>query len=117
MSNILLEIADQFSKGAFNKVYPHFKDDIKWNLVGSPIISGRENVIAHCEKMIADMAGSIMNNTKHFIAGDAVIVQGFCTYTGADNSPGKVEYCDIYNFEKDKLSEITSYIIEIAQGL
>ena len=109
------QISDTFSKGDLKSVYLYFDDKIQWNIIGSPAISGRENVIAHCNKMLAEMASSSMNNTHHIVTDNTVVVQGYCSFTNQDNTPGKVEYCDIFRFNEDKLVEITSYIIEVVE--
>ena len=109
------QISDTFSKGDLKSVYLYFDDKIQWNIIGSPAISGRENVIAHCNKMLAEMASSSMNNTHHVVTDNTVVVQGFCSFTNQDNTPGKVEYCDIFRFNNEKLVEITSYIIEVVE--
>jgi len=114
MATSIHEISELFSRGLFKSVYTHFADNIKWNLVGASVISGKIKVIEHCDKMLADMAGAEMTNTNKIIADDKVVIQGHCGYTGPDNTPGKVEYCDIYRFDNEKLVEITSYIIEIS---
>ncbi|MHA4842536.1 nuclear transport factor 2 family protein [Flavitalea antarctica] len=109
------EIGDTFSKGDFKSVYDSFDDHIQWNIVGSPAIIGKENVIAHCNKMLAEMDNSSMTNTHHIVTDDTVVVQGYSSFTNQDNSPGKVEYCDIFRFDNNKLVEITSYIIEVLE--
>ena len=107
------EISDAFSRGEFKSVFEHFDEHISWNIVGSPAIISRGSVIAHCNKMLSEMASSTMNNTNFIVSNDTVVVQGYCSYTNQDNSPGRVEYCDIFRFGNNKLQEITSYIIEV----
>jgi hypothetical protein len=79
-------------------------------------VVGKENVIAHCNKILAEMANSYMINTHHIVTYDTVAVQGYCSFTNQNNSPVKVESCDIFRFNNDKLIEITSYIIEVLEN-
>ena len=109
------QISDTFSMGDLKSVYPYFDDEIQWNIVGAPVIIGKENVIAHCNKMLAEMASSSMNNTHHVVTDNTVVVQGYSSFTNQDNTPGKVEYCDIFRFNDNKLVGITSYIIEVLE--
>ena len=109
----LKEVSDAFSKGEFTSVYEYFDDHIKWNIVGSPPIISKVSVTAHCNKMLSEIASSTMNNTNYIVSDNTVVVQGYCSYTNQDNTPGRVEYCDIFRFNNTKLQEITSYIIEV----
>lgn len=107
------QLSEQFSRGDFTSTYPYFDDNIQWNIVGASPLEGKEDVIEHCNKMLAEMASSTMNNTNYIKSHDTIAIQGFCSYTNQDDSPGRVEYCDIYKFNNDKLISITSYIIEV----
>ena len=116
METPIKEIADRFSRGAFATVYDNFSENIEWTLVGALSLSGKKSVVDHCEKMLVDMAGAVMTNTNAVVADNVVVIQGYCRYTGPDNSPGRVEYCDVYKFQNEQLAHITSYIIEVTQG-
>lgn len=114
MKKINQKVSEEFSKGNFEFAFPHFADDIKWNVVGASAIKGKDEVIAHCKKMQVEMAGSTLTNTKHTIGEDSIATEGYCNYEN-DGKPGRVEYCDVYRFAEDKLQQITSYCIEIKQ--
>jgi ketosteroid isomerase-like protein len=108
------KLSEEFSKGNFEFCYNYFTDDIQWNIVGGSIIKSKDAVIAYCNKMIVEMAGSKLNNTNYIGGDDSLIaVQGYCDYVKENNGPGRVEYCDVYRFNGEKLQEITSYCIEI----
>lgn len=106
------EISQHFSEGDFPFCYEYFSNDIEWKLVGGQATKGRENVISYCDKMMVEMAGSVLKNTN-VISGDTnVAIEGICSYTSADNQPAEVLYCDVFHFDNGKISSITSYCIE-----
>ncbi|MEJ7683016.1 MAG: nuclear transport factor 2 family protein [Segetibacter sp.] len=107
------KVSEEFSKGNFEFAFNHFADDIQWNVVGSPVIKNKEAVIAYCNKMLAEMDGSKLNNTNQIGDDDFIAVQGYCDYVKENNEPGRVEYCDVYKFSGEELQQITSYVVEI----
>jgi hypothetical protein len=86
---------------------------VEYLMLAQTPLAGKEELIVHCNKMLAEMAGSKMNNTNIIKATDTIAIQGYCSYTNQDDTPGRVEYCDIYKFDEQKLFSITSYIIEV----
>lgn len=92
-------------------------DDIVWNVVGSNSIKGKPAMLAYCDKMLVVMANSTLINTSHIVSEDLIAVQGYCNYMNENDTPGRVEYCDVYRFNEGKLHEITSYCIEIKNEL
>jgi ketosteroid isomerase-like protein len=112
MKAINQKLSEEFSKGNFEFAFPHFAEDIQWNVVGASVIKGKEAVTSHCKKMLEEMAGSVLTNTKHTVGEDSIATEGYCDYSN-EGKPGRVEYCDVYKFNGEKLQEITSYCIEI----
>jgi hypothetical protein len=43
--------------------------------VGIPVIKGRDTVISHCNKMLKEMAGSVLTNTNHIVAEDSIAME------------------------------------------
>ena len=107
------KVSEEFSKGNFEFAFDHFDDDIIWNVVGASEIRGKEAVINSCNKMLVDMANSTLNNTNYIVSENAIVIEGYCDYVNENNAPGKLEYCDVYNFNGEKIKQITSYCIEI----
>ncbi len=106
------QISEAFSKGNFEAAYVHFSENIQWNIIGDQPIKGKENVIAHCQKMLEGMDGTL-SNTQVIEEGNSIAIEGNCNYTGEDGKPARVDYCDIYSFEDGKIVKITSYCISI----
>lgn len=112
MKTIHQKISEEFSKGNFEFAFPHFAEDVQWNIVGASVVKGKDAVTVHCKKMMEEMAGSVLINTSHTIDENSIATEGYCNYTN-DGKPGRVEYCDVYKFDGEKLQGITSYCIEI----
>lgn len=117
MQTKMINITDSFSLGNYPAVYDYLDEAIKWRLVGAPNLEGKAAVLQQCKKLQADMEGTHSTNTHVLINDDRIAVQGYCDYTTESGKPGKVEYCDIYRIESGKIVEITSYCIEVKNGV
>ncbi len=104
-------IVEAFSKGNFEFVYPHFSNEIEWHIVGDKKITGKNNVIEFCNKMLIEIAGSQLNNTNVVVDDNTIAIEGYCHYSDAENKAMQVQYCDVYSFRDDKVEKITSYCI------
>ena len=105
------EVSHEFSKGNFPFCYEYFADNIEWKIVGNKTLKGKENVVVYCNEMMAETAACTFNNTNVITENNSIVIEGNCQFTDADNKPGEVTYCDVFLFENDKVSNITSYCI------
>lgn len=105
------QIGEAFSKGDFESVHGFFAEKIRWNIIGDQLIEGKEQVVAHCRKMLESMEGSVLHNTNVIEGGNALAIEGYCRFRNEDNQPAEVNYCDIYHFENGQVQQITSYCI------
>ena len=111
MTTEIKKISAEFSKGNFPATYNHFADDIQWKFVGDKTLSGKDSVIAFCEKMMIEMASSKLNITNLVEENCCVAVEGNCHFTNEEGKAAAVEYCDVYRFEEGKIKTITSYLV------
>lgn len=105
------EIGEEFSKGNFSFCYNRFSNDIEWKIIGNKVLQGKENVIAYCEKMTLEMDSSALINTNIIAENNQIAIEGICKFTGPNDTPGEVAYCDVFRFKNGKISNITSYCI------
>lgn len=105
------QIGEAFSKGDFESVYDFFSEKIRWNIIGDQLIEGKEQVVAHCRKMLESTEGSVLHNTNVIECVNALAIEGYCRFLNEDNQPAEVNYCDIYHFENRQVRQITSYCI------
>jgi spore maturation protein SpmB len=87
----------------------------RWVLVGETTIEGRDAVIAACDNTTAELAGATTEFTRFLsISGaDAVAVDVVATYTDTAGHTSTVASCDIYQFDHDTITTITSYAVEL----
>lgn len=108
-------VAEAFSSHRFADTYPHLADDIAWFTPGADTVKGKNAVIAACGMTLTELADTTTEFTRFVsVAGDttaAVDVTG--RYTAPDGSVSVVASCDIYEFNKDLVTRITSYAVEL----
>jgi len=110
------QIAEAFSRHQFTDTYAaHFAADVRWVSVGESILEGRDAVIAACDQSSTDLA-QVSTEFVSFrsVAGtDAVAVDTVGRYTDSEQQISVVSSCDIYEFDGDTLTTITSYAVEL----
>lgn len=111
METIHYSIVQKFSSGDFPAVYSFFSDTVEWNIVGNQVVKGKAEVIDFCNKMSIEMDGAVLTNANTVQAENQIVIEGKCRYFDAEGKEACVSYCDIYQFEKDKINRITSYCI------
>ncbi len=111
MSSTIQAIAEAFSRHRFTETYPHLAPDVRWVAVGQETYEGRDAVIATCERTTADLATTTTEFTRFVsvVGATAVAVDVVARYTGADGTTVVVSSCDIYEFDGEAVSMITSY--------
>ena len=109
------QIAEAFSRHDFEVTYPYLTDDLRWNLVGERLVEGKEEVIAVCRESAAYLTGVTTDFVKFrtVVTDDCVVVDSVAEYTDKEDKTSHVASCDIYDFTNGKVSEITSYTVEV----
>jgi SnoaL-like domain len=107
------QIAEAFSGGKFEFAYPYLSDDIKWNIVGDKILSGKNDLIKFCDQTAEYfLTVTTRFNMSNVIVGDnTVAINGTAEFINKENKKTVVASCDVYIFENGKLKEVTSYCI------
>ena len=108
-------IAEAFSRHDFEVTYPYLTDDLRWNIVGERLIEGKEKVIAVCRESAAYLTGVTTDSVKFrtVVTDDCIVVDSVAQYTDKEENTSHVTSCDIYDFTNGKVSEITSYTVEV----
>jgi limonene-1,2-epoxide hydrolase len=109
------QIAEAFSHHDFEATYPYLTDDVRWNIVGERLVEGKEQVIAFCRESAAYLRGVTTDFVKFrtVVTDDCVVVDSVAEYTDKEEKTSNVASCDIYDFTNGKVSEITSYTVEV----
>jgi len=109
------EIARAISGHRFDLAYPYLEDDVSWTLVGHGRLEGREAFIGACESTVAEL-NAVTTEFRQFrvLTGeDWVVIDSLAAYTPADAPTTTVASCDIYRFRDGRVTELTSYNIEL----
>jgi len=95
---------DAISRENGNFYLDHLADDIKWNIVGMPVIEGKKEVLETIIELRLENFSS--SKIKNIVAeGEFVVVE----------SSGKTSgnyFCDIYQLKDEKILGLTSYIVD-----
>lgn len=107
------QIAEAFSGGKFERIYPFLADNASWNIVGDKILNGKDKIISFC----GETAKYFLSVTAEFtvdhiiVDGNCVAIDGTAIFINKDNNKTFVSSCDIYRFVDGKLAQINSYCI------
>ncbi len=116
MSLTIKKIAEEFSRHNFENTYPYLLDNIQWNLIGEKQLEGKETIINTCEQSAKYLTGVTTKfiKFKTVLSDKCVVIDSLAEYIDKENNKSTIiSSCDIYEFKDDKLSEITSYCIEL----
>ena len=104
---IIKRIIEESDKKNIKSYMNYFADDIRWKIVGMPVISGKKDFL-ETMKMI-ESTGCPEVVIKNIIAeGEFVVVES----SGEQGSQFKPSYCDIYRIKNGKILELTTYIVD-----
>ena len=110
-------VATAFSGHRFAEAYPALHEDLRWTLVGSSVIVGREAAIVACESTLAELADATSRFTRFdtIVGTDAVAVDAVAEYESGDGTV-TVASCDLYQFQDGQVVAIRSYTVEATAG-
>jgi limonene-1,2-epoxide hydrolase len=111
------QIARAFSGHHFEETFEHLAPHTAWNLVGEARIEGRDAIIDAC-RGTAEENADVETTWLRFVsagAGDVVAVDAIGRYAGPDGV-STVSSCDIFEFDGEMITTITSYAVELPDG-
>lgn len=108
---IVKKILEMFTGNNHVTYLDYLADDIKWNIVGMPLIHGKDEFIKAVKSLELENFSS--SKIKNIISDrEFVVVESTgqaSVRTEYSNGPA---YCDIYRIEDGKICELTTYIID-----
>jgi limonene-1,2-epoxide hydrolase len=109
------QIAGAFSHHDFEAAYPYLADDIRWNIVGERLVEGKERVIAVCRESAAYLTDVTTDFVKFrtVATDDCIVIDSIAEYTDKEKETSHIASCDIYDFTNGKVTQITSYTVEV----
>ena len=112
---IVKNIIEMFASNNNGTYSDYLTDDIRWNIVGMPVISG----ISEFVKTLNSLELENFNSTKikNIISeGEFVVVESIGHANVQTDSSNAPAYCDIYRIKDCKVCELTTYIIDTASN-
>jgi len=109
------EIARAISGHRFDVAYPYLEDGVSWTLVGHGRLEGREAFIGACETTVAELNGvsTEFSQFRVLVGNDWVVIDSVADYATVDGPTTTVASCDVYRFRDGRVTELTSYNIEL----
>lgn len=107
-------IAQAFSNGEFQSVFPYLADAVVWQVVGENEFLGKEAVMQQCLQVKAYFNSvTTQFETIHcLVDGNKVAINGTAAFHINQKPKAFVWACDVYEFNEDNLLQsITSYCI------
>jgi ketosteroid isomerase-like protein len=108
------DIARAFSGHRFDDAVGYLGDEVRWIIVGQHILQGAESVIEACRSTATHLAETTTTWLRFVcVPGNGVVaVDAFGRYENTDGVSA-VSSCDIYEFTDDKITTITTYLVEV----
>jgi ketosteroid isomerase-like protein len=108
-TQLLKDVSEQFAKGNMEFVEPYLAHGIKWNILGSGTIAGRDQVL-EANKMV-QLERFPRITIKNIISeGDFVVVESTGEAQTKSGKPYDQAYCEVFRFIDDELQEVTTYL-------
>lgn len=107
-------IAQAFSNGQFESVYPFLAGDVVWTVVEENTFTGKEAVVKQCEQVGAYFRSVTTDFKPLNVLSDQnkVAITGTAEFIRDNKTISFVSACDVYEFnEKGLVQSITSYCI------
>jgi ketosteroid isomerase-like protein len=102
-------ISEEFAKGNLGFSEAFLADDIKWNILGSDTIVGKEQVL-EVSKMAQLQSFPVIKIKNIISEGNYVVIESTGEANTIEGKPYNQVYCEVFRFDKEKLQEITTYL-------
>ncbi len=112
---LLKKLNDAFANCDTEFLNKSVTDDIKWDIIGEKVISGRKDFEKSLDRM--SHGGPTKINVHEIISiGDRSVVEGTVEFSVEPGKKKKYAFCDVYIFSKDdknKFIELRTYVAQI----
>ncbi|MFA7419214.1 MAG: nuclear transport factor 2 family protein [Melioribacteraceae bacterium] len=110
---LIRDINSAYLKGDTGFVSAHLTEDMCWNIVGMPVIIGKNEFLKAVKTLELENFPSI--SAKSIISeGEYVVVESSGRDTTNRTASSYRAYCDIYLIQKGKIKELTTYVVDTA---
>ena len=101
-----------FSKGNIEAFLELCADDIGWTIVSDQTVTGK-NAIREFMKDAGDTEPPVFTADEIIVQNDSAVCYGQMTMKEKEGCAGTYEYCDIYRFTDEKISELRTFMIKL----
>lgn len=88
-------------------------DDVEWKMVGDATKKGKDSIREWMSSMGAGMEPPKIIARKSIAEDETVASYGEMTMKDENGEEKSYEFCDVYQFENDKIASLTSYVIKV----
>jgi ketosteroid isomerase-like protein len=104
------KVLEMFANNNHDKYLKYLDENIKWNIIGMSVISGKFEFLKTAKFL--ELENFISSNIKNIIAEGEYVVVESSSNKGQTKNSNKPAYCDIYRLKDGKICELTSYIVD-----
>jgi len=108
---IVKEIDASFAKNEMEGFFKHCAENIEWKMVGDKTTKGLEAIREWMASMPEGEPPKI-NARNIIVEGDSVAAYGNMTMKNENGENVVYDYCDVYQFENNKIIELNSFVIK-----
>ena len=105
------KINKTFEEGNMEAFLAYCADDVRWNMIGSAPVVGKEKLRTAMQAMDGQPLPQIA--VKHLISeGEMAVCEGTMEMIDENRAPYAAAFCDVYHIREGKVLELTSYLLE-----
>lgn len=111
----LKKFNNAFIENDLNFIFDSVTNDVHWEMIGEPVINGKEALIEAMNK-VKHSREMTLNINSMLITEDAAAVDGSMTMKDSDDVEKKYTFCDLYKFSssaENKIKEVRAFIIDV----
>lgn len=100
---------EAFGQNDFEEFLKYCSGDLQWTMVGDRSVTGTDDIRGYMNAMGPSEISSL--TVDYIISeGDRAACKGNFTMQ-TDEGTQQYEYCDVYRFRDEKITELTSFVI------
>ncbi len=104
-----------FADNNHDKYLKYLDENVKWNIIGMPVISGKIGFLKAVKSL--EIENFISLNIKNIISdGEFVVVESNGSNNKQSEKSNVPAFCDIYRLKNGKIYELTSYIVDTSSS-
>lgn len=111
---IVEKVNAAFSEGNMDAFLELCADDIKWTIVSDQTVTGKE-AIREFMKGTGDTEPPTFTTDEIIVENDSAVCYGQMTMKEKEGCVGSYEYCDIYGFKDEKISELRTFMVKLKE--